>query len=360
MAEPDWTRGDLDHRMRAVMVDPRNLTTVRGELAGLVPTGRHTIGYYTDLRTTSTVETHVPVGEGDGWDGSSAIRLVHVVSDHTGDLWDEVLGTYLVTGLDVTEDAGGTRRSYTLKGMLRALEANALTRGWTVNKGMGAVDAMTRLLSNVGRAHRVMGGARNARLSSAVSYDAGKSCLSALFDMCDRSRNRLGVDPDGYVTIRPYVAPSTVAPSLRVDAGDPRGVYVGPFGTSDAVLGMPSRAVVIGTKGQGAKVYGVAVAPTGTRTHPAVRGYSLDEVKTVNDMNPFTAARADAVARQTLSQALSGGSECSHGLRYVPLRDGFVEALTAPDGTTARWLVKSADLDLGAWTWDVSLVGGWK
>lgn len=360
MAEPDWTRRDIDHRVRVELVDPLNLTTVRGELRGVQPAGRVTLGYYTDNRTTASIRTTNPVGEGDGWDGLAAMRIRHVVSDYTGDIWEEVLGTWYVTDARWSDADGARTWEYTLKGTPYGLATNVTPRAYTLAKGKRALDAMKAIFKTTSRPYRIYGGARDWAPSSALAYDAGKSYLSILFDLCNRSQNRLGVDPDGFVTIRPYTAPSQTAPSYSVAAsGDGAdGMFVaGSLTGAPAWLGLPERVIVSAKQGNSV-ITGTAVAPSGTVQRHSRRGYCVDDFRSVTNLSPFTQRQADALASRYLVSADTEERECGHEMRYRPLHDGVVELLTTPDGTR-RWHVKTADLDLSTWVWDLSLRGGW-
>ena len=61
----DWTRGGIDHDLRVVLVDPRNLTTIRGELEGIDPSGSLMLDYYSDIRMKANISTSVPEGKSD-------------------------------------------------------------------------------------------------------------------------------------------------------------------------------------------------------------------------------------------------------------------------------------------------------
>lgn len=356
----DWARRDLDHRMRVELVDPLDLTTVRGELRGVRPEGRLTLGYYVDCRTTASISTTVPVGETDGWDGLAAMRIVHAVSDYTGDLLEEVLGTFYVTGATWSEEDGARTWEYTLKGTPHGLSTNVTPRSHTVGKGASALAAMRAIFKTTSRPHRIVG-ARDWRPSAPLVYDAGKSYLSILLDLCDRSRNRLTVAPDGFVEVRPYTAPSQTAPAYSIAAGGDGadGMFVaGSLTGGPAHLSLPERAIVSAKRDHDV-ITGVAVAPAGTVMRHSRRGYGVDSFKSVTNLSPFTQRQADAVAARNLAGADTEERECGHMMRYRPLADGTVELLTTADGTR-RWHVKTADLDLATWVWDMSLRGGWK
>lgn len=354
MAQPDWTRGDLSHRMQVLMVDPLNLSTIRGELSNVIPGGKCDYAYYSDTRTGAAIKTF---GD-DGWDGTAALRIVHVVSDYTGDLWQETLGTYYVTKRSWSDGSGEQRTTdYTLSGTLHGLETNVTPRPYAVAKGAKALDVIRNIMKTTSRPYYIEGGARNYTFSRATVYDAGKSYLSILFDVCNRARDRLSVVRDGRAVITPYTAPSQCAPNFSVADDEPRSLLVPPFETGDAGLDVPERAIVSAKEGS-RTITGVAVAPAGQRRRHSRRGYGIDDFRSLTNMSPFTQKQADRLAQQYLA----GDTEArtaSHELRYRPLREGDIEQLTI-GGDTRRWHIQNASLDLASWTWSLDLRGGWK
>lgn len=351
MAQPDWTRGDLSHRMYVQLVDPLDLTSVRGELKNVVRAGQCDYAYYSDTRTGARISTF---GE-DGWDGSAAMRIRHIVSDYTGDLWEETLGTYYVTACSWSED-NGRETDYTLSGTLHGLETNVTPRAYTVNKGAKALDVVRNIMRITSRPFYIEGGARNYTFSRATVYEAGKSYLSILFDVVNRANDRMSVVRDGRVVISPYTAPSQTSPTFEVDADGARSMFIGPFTSGDAGLDIPERAIV-SAQNDKRTITGIAVAASGTRQRHSRRGYCIDDFRTVSNMSPFTQRQADALAAQYLSRDVENRT-ASHGLRYRPLREGDIELLTI-GGVAKRWHIQNATLNLQDWTWSLDVRGGW-
>lgn len=353
MPQPDWTRGDLRHSLRVLMLDPNNYAE-RGELQGVAKGGSLDLTYYGDKRMAAKVSTFA---EDDGYDGNSALRLVHVVSDYTGELWSETLGTFFVTDREASYSNGFSSVDYTLDSALYALEAKALARGKAVKKGTSLLSAARQLITECGRKVSVIGGARDTRASAAIFYDYGKSYLSAVFDLCERCRNLLSVDANGTVTIAPYVAPSSTSASFEVAEGVPRGMFIPPLAVKDNSRDIPERYIVHSSEGD-ATVVGIAQVAGGTRSSHQVRGYTVDEVRQVSDLSPFNATRANQLAQAYLRNATQYEASASHGMMYRPLREGQVELLVA-NGEAKRWMIANASLDLGDWTWSLDLKGGW-
>lgn len=353
MARVDWRRGDLRHSARALMVDPGDLSTVRGELRG-VTGGRLTLAYYGDTRMGAELATH-----GDhGWDGSAAIRILHTVGDHHGTLLEEPLFTGLVTACSWEGEGESLDSSWTLSGTLHAFEAAVAETGYSVARGTKALGAIASVARSLGRPCVVGPDAVEYVFGTNRVYEAGRTWLSILFDMADASGNRLGVDALGRLTVHRYVAPSERPADYDADERDPRGMVVGPVKGDAGGLETPSRVVVRGESGS-RTVTGTASVPAGHPASQGARGYRVDRFESVTDLTPFGLASARTRAQRLLDEELGELPAIQHGLMYRPLREGDVERLTRRDGTTARWMVSGATLDLGSWAWELDLKGGW-
>lgn len=355
MAAIDWSRGDLSHRLRVLMLDPQNLTTVRGELRNVNVGGKLDLSYYSDTRMGASIDT---AGD-DGWDGSAALRLVHEVHDFTGLLLTEPLGTFHVTKRDWKKtDGGETGASYTLSSPLAGLASAKVPINYGIGRGVKALDAMRKVFGQTTTPYAIAGGARNYTFSKAVIYEPGTTFISILFDLCDRSNNRLSVDALGRVTVSPYVSPTSKAPSFTTDASDERGQFVPQLTGGDAALERYGRVIVAAKDGD-RLITAQASAPAGNRASERYRGYTKDDFRQLNDMSPFTKAQAQALAKRYLNADLTTDQKCSHSLTYRPLREEDVELLTI-GGSSYRWHVYSASLDLASWTWNLDLRGGWR
>lgn len=352
----DWTRGGIDHSLRVVLVDPRNLSTVRGELEGVDPAGSLMLDYYSDLRMKAGISTSVPEGESDGWDGSAAMRLVHEAYVRDELVFTETLGTFLVTDSAPWSVQNGIRKtSYQLSSMLYGMSVAVPAGNFAAGAGAMAHDLMTKVCANTLRKFKMIGAPRDYKFGGTVVYPAGQKYLSIMFDLADKAKNRLSVDELGYITTETYVSPGSKSPSWEIDHED--DMFIGPLEGDDVTLSQPGRVVVVAKKDK-SQITAASIAPSGTRLHEGVRGFRLDDVRELSDMTPFTKARAQTLADQYLNTATHTNEEVKHGMRYRPLREGQIELLN--DGEKVRrWMVKSADLDLGNWTWKLTLVGGW-
>ena len=388
MAQPDWARGDLSHTLNVLLVDPLNLSTIRGELNGVTHAGEFNLDYYSDTRMSATIESYVE-GTRDNWDGGSAMRLVHVVSDYTGELWRETLGTfYVMDPPRIREEQGGTVTAYQLSSVLKGIEVGVASYGYTINKGASVLAATKKFVTDSFRSIKTDGTEVDKKAASAVKYEAGSSYLHMIHDSANSCGNYVSVDPNGVVTITRYVAPKSKAPAFETIASDERTLFVGPYEFEDNSVTTPERAIVsargkvkvadgkyqkAGTRADGTSykkgdtkykevdktITGIAQVEAGTASSHQRRGYWRDDFRGMSDVNPFTQARADTLAKSYLNNDLIYEANAKHSLMYRPLREGQVELLTV-HGETRRWQIASATLKFDTWTWDLDLKGGWK
>lgn len=348
---PDWDSATLLHSMRVELVDPLNLETLRSGLSGLNPSGKLSLNYYGDTRAGLTISTSVPIGESDGWDGTAAMRLVHSVAG-----WEETLFTGYVTDAP-WKDANGTRvTDYTLSSALYGLQADKVSWPYTVGAnamGLDAIEAIFEQCRN--RPHRVLAGAKNYRFGSATVYEAGKTWLSVLLDIADRSGDRIDVDGRGYVTVAPYSPPSERTPVFVLDADDPMTTALDGISGSNDALSIPSRAVVHAKSGD-MELTGRASQPSSSPYSHARRGYNLDLYADQSDMEPFTQAQADFLAAQSLAQASALTESRDASMLYRPLSSGDVIAFRR-SREESRYMVSTAELDLSTWIWSLGLKG---
>lgn len=349
----DWTRGDLYHSLRVLMIDPKNFENVRGELRGTV-SGKVDLQYYGDTRMGAELETR----GAHGWDGSAALRLIHSVRDYTGLLLEESLFTGFVTAQSYEGEGESRSTSWTLKSGLYALESARSELPYSVAKGSKAKTIISKICSSLGRPLRVEPSAHEYVFGSNHVYDAGSTYLSIVLDMCSRANNRLSVDADGIITVSGYVVPSTKSADYDALERSDRGTVIGPIKGDATGLDAPSRVIVRGESGE-ENVTGYAMVASGAPSSQGVRGYRKDRFESVTDLSPFTSDAAKALAQRYLTEDLSDVPSISHGLLYRPLREGAIERLTQRDGSTARWMVSGGTLDLTSWTWDLDLKGGW-
>lgn len=344
----DWTRADLYHSLQVFMVDPYGLKQLRGELTDITG-GELQLEYYGDTRMGATLTAL----ETCGWDGISALRFVHTVSDFTGELFKETLFTGYVTDWSLNDSV----LSLTLNSTLHGIETNMPASGMTVSKSSKAKSVMSSIFKAISRPYRFASGSTDYLYGTSVVYDAGTDYLHILNEVADKAGDRVSVDENGIVVIERFQSPQKKSANWSEDTSAERTMVIGPIEYSDNSMQTPERVIVHAEKDK-KKITATAIAPAGNPSRHSVRGYCVDDFHSESELSPFTQASAQSLADKYLKEALVVDRKCSHSMMYRPLREGDVERLT-DNGQTKRWQVSSATLDLKTWVWALDLKGGW-
>lgn len=348
MSEPDWEDQTLVHSIRVDLVDPVTLSQSRGALSGVVATGKLSLQYYSDTRASASVTTSVAAGESDGWDGTAAMRIVHVVGD-----WSETLFTGYVTACPWEEQSGQVETTYTLNSTMWAMGQQVVANAYTIgSKGKG-LDALRTAFRRTSRTYSVAGSALDHVYARATVYEGSKTWLSVAHDVANTCGDRLDVAPDGRVTVSRYVAPASRTPRYDLALDDADGPFFGSVSGEDSRADVPGRVVVISTDGDDT-VVGTATVSTSSAYHPGRRGWTLDMLVEESDLDPFTAEAATALARKRLALNSAPAYSMDVDMLYRPLAAGDVLRIER-DGEVGRWAVSTATLDLHYFTWSLEL-----
>lgn len=341
---PDWWDGSLRHSFRVELVDPVNLTTSRGQLQGVASDGTVSESYYSDARATAGLKTYVASGEEDGWDGTAAMRVVHMVGD-----WEESLFTGYVTKASRSEENGLVTREYTLTACIYGMSTQILAGPYTVGAGAMGLAVLEDIFGKcVSRRHRVMAGATDYRFGTATVYEPGKSWLSMAMDVANRSGDRLEAGGDGYVEVERYVVPSSRDASFSIDPWDSRSIVTGELKYSDSATSVPGRAIVY-AESDGQALNYIASQTRGSRFHYLSRGFVIDDFQKVTDLSPFSRDRARQVAEQALADATDVGESLTMGTLYLPARPGEVIRVTSGE-VSGRWMISTRKVDMSNFT----------
>lgn len=386
----DWSRGDISHRLSVFMLDPSKLT-VRREVSGVVVGGELSLDYDSDTRMSASISLITPIGQ-EPWDGTSAMRLVRTTWDYTGAIDEATLGTFLVKpdpNAVSWNDVGDMRTwTFDLVSILYGVRTQVLTRPLVMGKDAKVLKTVKDHFKNpLGRTPRITGNAADYSFSKAVTYDAGTSELSFINDLLEKAQDRLTVDENGTPVVDVYMAPRIKPVTFVVDSSDQRTLLIGPVAGGVARQGVPERVTVAssgsvqvadgkytsaGTRSDGTKYkagdtkykseqrtyYADAQASKGHWSTHAIRGYTLDDFRHVSDMEPFTQEKTQELATRYLLDQQEYEEAITHSLRYRPLREGDVERLIHA-GSSRKWFISTADLDLASWVWRLQLRGGW-
>lgn len=350
----DWKDQTRVDRLKFEMVSATSLNDVYGELDGVDLSGSSLdAAYYTDLRTTGTLAVR-----GDGWVRGSRIRITHEVPAWG---YSNVLGTYYVTADPASRHHGGWDYELTLQSSLRGLSEDKLVRPWTIAKNAMAVAAMRKCIGDAAQPYDVSR-ATDMKFKTPQVMESGTARLSCLYSLSTASKNRVDVRGDGTIVVAPYVLPANKTPKFRIDLADPRGIAQDDLTRESDWLSMPDTAAVSykysDTTTKNGKSTTVqkeinAYAKVATTAHQAhaVRGYTITDFRSLSELNPRTAARAQQLANQYLKKDAAELVTWELTTTYIPVWEGDVVELVVHDGMRAyqgirKCLVKAVTLDL--------------
>lgn len=351
----DWH--DLTRTGEVVVeqVSPTNIDATLGPLEGVDLGGSSvSFGYYADTRSTGKLRV-----VGDGWQRGSLVRIGYRIPAWD---WSVELGTYIVTSDSASRENGIWTYDLDLQSILYGLSTDLLVRPWAIAANAMALTAARQLVEAAGR-EVVLEGANDYRLKGAKVIETGTSRLSALFALAEMANDRLDVDGHGRVLLEPYVAPSAKAPTLTIDLADPRGVALDGIQRSTDWLQMPNVAAVQYTydaNGKQREINASATIAASSRQSQSARGYTVTDLRQLNEMSPATAQRAQQLAAQYLANDSVEHVEWELSTTYLPISAGDVVELVVHDGLAdyrgaRRCLIKSCEVDLGTMTMALTL-----
>lgn len=331
----DWKDATREDSVRVYMVDPHNLDIIRGELTNIILDGCSiTQGYYTDTRISGKIQ----VMESEYIEGSW-IRIVHEVESEE---YRNELGTFAVSKPSDSWDKGARITDYELQSALWTLTNDLCPNHYSIGAGSYALTVFDNICKMCGREYVHKAGANNYRYTESKIYEMGDSYLSDLFDICDISNNRIGVDGHGRITIEPYRNPSDITPTWELDTDDPRTLVLSESITRDSTeYEAAGRSIVIYSSND-EEIYAQADAPSSSPYSSAKRGYTRAVSHQVNDLSPATKAQAQALANTYLQTDMASTIEWKVSTLYFPAVIG--ETLNfIMDGEKRKCLIKSID-----------------
>lgn len=353
----NWKDLDRTDQVRVVQVCPTDVDTEWGDLEGVdLANGSVETAYYSDTRMNGAISV-----VGDGWRRGSFIRIYHEIPEWG---YSAPLGTFIVTGDKARLEKGAWTHDLTLQSILKGLSTEKLPRPWTIAKNASVKKAISQNLQAASRPWVDLG-AFDATLKSPAVLETGTSRLSALFAMTNASGNRLDVDNWGYVTVGPYVPPASKAAVFEFDLNDSEGVMEDGVGLSTDWLEMPDEVIVshkysevVNGKNREREIVALAKVPSDSHQSKTVRGYTVSDFRSVSEMTPRTAARAQQIANSYLARDMTEQVEWTMNCHYLPLRGGHVVDLIVPSGDyqgRRRCLVKNTALNLGDMSMSLTL-----
>lgn len=334
----DWLKHNYHSEIRVDMVDPHDLTKVLGTLEGVdLADSSLSWGYYADTRVSGTISTI-----DDNYIDHSLLRIVHLIPEWN---YEQPLATLWVKGDDTEYTKGAWKTSYDLMSAMATLQNDYTTVPLTVDSGAMYIDVVKHLLEGASRPYKI-NNPRDYRFQRARVYEMGDSRMSNIFDMTTATKNRVTVDPYGYVTINRWDTPSEREPSMVLDLeGERTNALEGISRSSDRL--QTENMVIVSAGSEDNTVVGWAKS-NGSESF-AARGYTLAKVVSLESLSPLTKARADQEAESRLKSAVLASTEWSFESLYLPLTEGDVIMVNVPTGKYGgayKCLVKNVELSL--------------
>jgi hypothetical protein len=349
----DWS--DLEHKwsINVYQLDPADMSSMWGRLEGVdLSTCSISEGYYTDTRVQ---------GQLSYYDAERNRQAFIQIRATVPNVHTEILGTFLVTNDDVSYEGGSLKTTLNLESMLYALDVQAMKAPWVVKKGTSFSTFANQILNTCHRPWRNCS-MRGYTYGSAVSYSTGTSYLSALYDACSTSNNRLDVDGRGNVTIEPYILPKKRTPIFNINLNDVTGIAHDGVTRSSDYLELPTDCVVYYNRDSDNVTDCVrGYASNGGRYSFGQRGYVVTKVVSVSEEPKGGATALANKAKTLLANASVENVTWEVTTEYMPVHAGdvgYLQGMTldiSPYNTRQLVMVKNVELELEHMTMKLTL-----
>lgn len=340
MSNIDWrdpARKDIIHFK---MVSPNNLDEVAGDLTDVqLGSSSITYGYYADTRYSSGISFL----KSNNYIENAWVRIIHEVPSAN---YVSELGTFIPTSPSESRN-GATIVTLDLQSPLWGLKDDYTTSKFSIAKNTSYVDAFIRVCDTCNRPY-VLNSPNITKATKAIVYDIGESYLDILFDICDKTDNRIDLDGHGRITLSPTIDHSLLTPTWTLDYDDPRSMIIeGSLKMDPQVDDIPSRAIVIN-----GNIVGVVDVPDGLSYSASARGYI--KAAKYSESSANNASKAKSMA-QTYLNSYSQSNQWTMDCLYFPCSCGENVNLII-DGEKHYCMIQSIDpLNLDTMTMTLTL-----
>lgn len=339
MIDAKWKDARHEPELHVYMIDPHNLEVTRGELTG-VTACTITDGYESDTKISGSITTIA-----DNYIGGSWLRIT-VDGEEVA-----TLGVSNVAAAQAPE--GGEQVTYTLQSVLWMLDTDLAFNLYTIGKNAKTTNVIKTVCKICGKSIVFQGGAKNSVYAAAKIYERTDSYRAILADNTGKAGNQLSVDGHGRISVSAYVAPGSKAVSYVLDADAKDGIILDPgYEDTDQTGEAYNRTVVIATNNSGDKekvLTAYSDAPASSPISSAYRGWTRTQMHDVQDMSPFTQAKAKSLVNTYISDDRSRGITRSATTMYFPCTGGEIVEWKQ-DGKTKKYQIQTVESDLVAWT----------
>lgn len=339
--------------LKAYAVDPHNIDLVRCEIDRVQQNGHITWGYDSDTRVSATINILDPDFPYGSW-----IRLVVEAPDYR-----EELGTFAISHIQ-REEVGENSLlvSYDLQSVLWALSEDRGGYHYCIGAGVKTKEAAARIVSDVcGRKYKFLPGMKETSSGSAIVYEVGDTFLSMLFDICDRSNNRLDCDGHGRITFAPYISPKNREPDVEIDERDSRSIVINSGLTEDDSTGEAYNRTVVYYKGRpegSSSDVEVIASSMPERSEPisnAYTGVTRTKVHSISDMSPVTQARANQLTSTYASDDRDRNILRDRTIMWIPITGGTVVKWTDKFGNVTKEFARTVEGNFDDWTMSLTM-----
>lgn len=346
---PDWNDTELDLRLSVEMVDPFDHASTIGELEATG--GRVTWDADSDTLVSATLE----VPDWSAWVRDSWLRIVVT---EAGSGWRGVLGTFLVFDEAPSFGLGGLEAKPSLCSALKGLQTSHMHAPLVIGEGASVSEAMRVVCDGAMRPLVLASDLGDWRMATTRFLDAGTERLANLRDLAAMAGGEVDVTDDGVAQVVALVAPASASPEFLVDCSAPDTMVaegsVRPTGSSRSSAG---RSIVTFNGGDGEESYTVSswadVGPSNPAS-PQRRGYVVDEVHALQDMQEATVWAAQAEALRLLPEDSDPQAGWEWSMRWRPMRHRTVVSFAPPGMGARKCQIRQCELDLSTFMADVS------
>jgi hypothetical protein len=329
------------------LLQPSNLKNKVGELPNvLLDTVTISEGYYVDERVSCSLDYIGEIKDHRAW-----VRI----RANSDDGFSFVLGTFIPKEESVSIEQGVKKTSLKLASVLYGLSCE-YRRGLCIcSKGAHVYDMFKDICSHVPfNEEKTLAECNNTIFTSTTTCEVGNSELKYLFDIANQTTNRVHVTEMGEVWLGKYLTPNQLRHANSIDLSNGSDGVIEGISRETNYLSEYMSCVIYATKDEETLI---GLAYKGDfNSEWAKRGYINTYSRTLNDLEPFTQAEANARARKHLSMRNKIKNELTVSCLWRPIyHEGTgVLAMSIPDLNGYRgyenMLVKSVELKLATMT----------
>lgn len=349
---PDWNDTELDLSFSVEMTDPFDHASTLGVLEA-------TGGSVTwDADSDTLVSAKLDVPDWSAWVRDSWLRIVVT---EAGSGLRLVLGTFLVFDEDPSFGLMGLEASPSLCSALKGLQTSHMHAPLVIGEGASVTRAMQVVCDGAMRPLELASDLGDWRMATTRFLDAGTERLANLRDLAAMAGGQVDVSDAGVARVVSLVSPHTASPEFLVDCGAPDTMVaegsVRPTGSTRSSAG---RSIVTfngggGEEGDSYTISSWADVGPANQASPQRRGYVVDEVHALSDLQEATVWAAQSEALRLLPEDSDPQTGWEWSMRWRPMRHRTVMSFAPPGLPARKCEIRQCDLDLSTFMADVSV-----